>query len=104
MAVKFEYTGKMSDGWKGWDETSSKKITFEIEDNDMTVPELLDEFMNFLQGIGYKFDIGDRLDVVNDFNDEEDSSDDANQFNTSNTGEELIVTAPTTNDEQKDPY
>ena len=91
MAFKFEYTGKVSDGWKGWDATSSKKITFELEDDDMTVPEILDEFMNFLQGVGYKFDMGDRLDIVNDFEDFKNASEeDANKFNTSNTGEELI--------------
>jgi hypothetical protein len=28
---------------------------------------MLEEFMNFMQAIGYKFEIGDRFDVVNDF-------------------------------------
>jgi hypothetical protein len=34
---------------------------------DATVPEVLEEFMNFLKACGYCFDIDDRLDVVNDF-------------------------------------
>ena len=66
MAFKFEYTGKMSDG-RGWDQDSTKRITFELDDNDVTVSELLEEFMNFLQGTGYKFELGDRFEVVNDF-------------------------------------
>jgi hypothetical protein len=66
--VKFEYSGKLSDG-RFWDETSNKRVTVELEDNDLSVPEMLDEFMNFMQAIGYKFEIGDRFDVVNDFKD-----------------------------------
>ena len=64
--VKFEYTGKLSDG-RFWDETSNKRVTVELDDSDLSVPEMLEEFMNFMQAIGYKFDIGDRFDVVNDF-------------------------------------
>jgi len=66
--VRFEYSGKLSDG-RFWDETSNKRVTVELEDNDLSVPEMLDEFMNFMQAIGYKFEIGDRFDVVNDFKD-----------------------------------
>jgi hypothetical protein len=64
--VKFEFNGKLSDG-RFWDETSNKRVVVELEDNDLSVPEMLDEFMNFMQAIGYKFEIGDRFDVVNDF-------------------------------------
>lgn len=64
--VKFEYNGKLSDG-RYFDADSKKKITIELEDDDLTVPEMLEEFMNFMQAIGYKFEIGDRFDVVNDF-------------------------------------
>jgi hypothetical protein len=64
--VKFEYSGKLSDG-RFWDETSNKRVVVELEDNDLSVPEMLEEFMNFMQAIGYKFEIGDRFDVVNDF-------------------------------------
>ena len=64
--IRFEYSGKLSDG-RFWDETSNKRVTVELEDNDLSVPEMLEEFMNFMQAIGYKFEIGDRFDVVNDF-------------------------------------
>lgn len=64
--VRFEYSGNLSDG-RMWDSTSSKRVTVELDDNDLTVTEMLEEFMNFMQAIGYKFEIGDRFDVVNDF-------------------------------------
>lgn len=64
--VKFEFNGKLSDG-RFWDEDSKKKVTVELDDSDLTVDEMLEEFMNFMQAIGYKFEIGDRFDVVNDF-------------------------------------
>lgn len=90
MAFKFEYVGRLSNG-RFFDEDSSKKVVVELNDNDMNVHELLNEFMNFLKAAGYPFDIDDRLDIVNDFvNNEDHSSTDANHFNTSNTGEELI--------------
>jgi len=66
--VKFEYTGKLSDG-RFFDEDSKKKVVVDLEDSDLTVDEMLEEFMNFMQAIGYKFDIGDRFAVVNDFKD-----------------------------------
>lgn len=65
-SVKFEFNGLLGDG-KYWDKDSKKKVTIELEDNDLTVSEMLEEFMNFMQAIGYKFEIGDRFDVVNDF-------------------------------------
>lgn len=52
MAIKFEYTGKIGSGGM-FDEDSVKKVTFELDDNDLTVQELLDEFQNFLKGVGY---------------------------------------------------
>jgi len=64
--VKFEYTGKLSDG-RFYDEDSTKRVVVELYDNDLTTSEMLEEFMNFMQAIGYKFEIGDRFDVVNDF-------------------------------------
>lgn len=54
MAIKFEYTGKIGSGGM-FDEDSVKKVTFELDDNDLTVNELLDEFHNFLKGVGYFF-------------------------------------------------
>jgi hypothetical protein len=71
--VKFEYSGKLSDG-RFWDEDSKKKVTVELDDSDLTVSEMLEEFMNFMQAIGYKFELGDRFDVVNDFKSEKDSN------------------------------
>jgi hypothetical protein len=64
--VKFEYSGKLSDG-RFFDEDSKKKVIVDLEDSDLTVDEMLEEFMNFMQAIGYKFEIGDRFAVVNDF-------------------------------------
>jgi hypothetical protein len=64
--VKFEYSGKLSDG-RFFDDDSKKKVVVELEDSDLTTSEMLEEFMNFMQAIGYKFEIGDRFDVVNDF-------------------------------------
>lgn len=66
--IKFEYNGKLSGGGY-WDETSNKRVVVELDDNDLTVPEMLEEFMNFMQAIGYKFDLNDRFEVVNDFKD-----------------------------------
>jgi hypothetical protein len=64
--VKFEYTGKLSDG-RYFDSDSVKRVVVELDDNDLTTSEMLEEFMNFMQAIGYKFELGDRFDVVNDF-------------------------------------
>ena len=66
MTVKFEYTGKLSDG-RFFDTDSTKRVTVELDDNDLSVNEMLEEFMNFMKAIGYNFDLGDRLEVVNDF-------------------------------------
>jgi hypothetical protein len=73
--VRFEYSGKLSDG-RFWDETSNKRVVVELDDNDITVDEMLEEFMNFMQAIGYKFELGDRFGVVNDFKDSKELVDD----------------------------
>ena len=65
MTVKFEYTGKLSDG-RYFDTDSTKRVTIELDDNDLSVNEMLEEFMNFMKAIGYNFDLGDHLEVVND--------------------------------------
>ena len=65
MAVKFEYTGKLSDG-RFFDSDSTKRVTVELDDNDLSVNEMLEEFMNFMKAVGYNFDLGDHLEVVND--------------------------------------
>lgn len=64
--VVFEYEGQVSGGLNSWDRDSQKRVTVELNDDDLTVTEMLEEFMNFMQAIGYKFEIGDRFDVVND--------------------------------------
>lgn len=94
MAVKFEYTGRLSDG-KTWDLDSNKRVTVELEDNDLTVYELLEEFMNFLQAIGYKFELGDHLDIVNDF---------SNSDNSLKIPDELTVAPEVATELPKDPY
>ena len=66
--IKFEYNGMLSDG-RFFDDDSKKKVVVELEDNDLTVDEMLEEFMNFMQAIGYKFEVGDRFEVKNDFKD-----------------------------------
>ena len=64
--VVFEYEGQVSAGLNSWDRDSQKRVTVELNDDDLSVNEMLEEFMKFMQAIGYKFDIGDRFEVVND--------------------------------------
>jgi len=98
MAVKFEYTGKLSDG-RTWDLDSTKRVTVELDDNDLSVYELLEEFMNFMQAIGYKFDLGDHLEIVNEFNNSDDNS-----FNSLKIPDELSTAPAVTTELPKDPY
>jgi len=66
--VKFEYEGQVSSGGlNSWDNDSRKRVAIELNDNDLTVDEMLEEFMNFMKAIGYNFELGDHLEVVNDF-------------------------------------
>lgn len=69
--VVFEYEGQVSAGLNSWDRDSQKRVTVELNDDDLSVNEMLEEFMNFMQAIGYKFDIGDRFEVVNDLKTEQ---------------------------------
>ena len=69
--VVFEYEGQVSAGLNSWDRDSHKRVTVELNDDDLSVNEMLEEFMNFMQAIGYKFDIGDRFEVVNDLKTEQ---------------------------------
>ena len=63
-----EYEGQVSSGGlNSWDRDSNKRVTIELNDDDLTVDEMLNEFMNFMQAIGYSFELGDRFEVVNDF-------------------------------------
>ena len=66
-SVRFEYEGQISSGANSWDNDSNKRVIISLDDNDLTVNELLEEFMNFMKAIGYSFELGDRLDIVNDF-------------------------------------
>lgn len=66
--VLFEYEGQVSSGGlNSWDRDSNKRVIVELNDDDLTVDEMLNEFMNFMQAIGYSFELGDRFEVVNDF-------------------------------------
>lgn len=65
--VRFEYRGQLSAGLNAWDRDSNKRIIVELTDDDLSVNEMLEEFMNFMKAIGYNFDLGDHLEVVNDF-------------------------------------
>lgn len=65
--VVFEYEGQVSSGGlNSWDRDSSKRVTIELNDDDLSLNEMLDEFMNFMRAIGYSFELGDHLEVVND--------------------------------------
>jgi len=90
MAVKFEYTGKISDG-RSWDADSTKRVTVELDDNDLTVDEMLEEFMNFMQAIGYNFELGDHFDVVNDLKrmNNDDLRIDFSKYDVSSTGMDI---------------
>lgn len=64
MSVKFEYTGKLANG-SIWDKNSKKRITVEIEDDDLSTDELLDEFVGFMRALGYPVGPNDKLKLVN---------------------------------------
>jgi len=85
MAVKFEYTGKLSDG-RYFDSDSTKRVTIELDDNDLNVSEMLEEFMNFMKAIGYNFDLGDHLEVVNEFKNNNELKLDFSKYDVSSTG------------------
>lgn len=73
--VKFEYEGQVSSGGlNSWDRDSRKRVSVELDDNDLTVDEMLEEFMNFMKAIGYNFELGDHLEVVNDLKPEKQQS------------------------------
>jgi hypothetical protein len=94
--VKFEYSGKLSDG-RFFDEDSTKRVVVELEDSDLTVDEMLEEFMNFMQAIGYKFEIGDRFEVVNDFKNFEKANKDEGQPIVDESGTVIGVAAAPNN-------
>lgn len=96
MAVKFEYTGKLNNG-RFFDATSTKKVTFEIDDDDLSLGELLDEFANFLRATGYAILPEDHLEVVNDFKQSTDKYKDwgwDNPLSSGLSGEKPEITDP----------
>lgn len=44
-----------------------KEVTLNFNKEEVTVPQVLEEFLNFLKACGYCFDVDDYLDVNNDF-------------------------------------
>lgn len=45
----------------------SKSVSVRFEGESLTVPQVLEEVLNFMKACGYCFEINDYLDVVNDF-------------------------------------
>jgi len=91
--VRFGYEGQVSAGLNSWDRNSNKRVNVELNDDDLTVDELLEEFMNFMKAIGYSFDLGDRFEVVNDFKTEkkDDLKIDFSAYDTTQKAEQPIV-------------
>lgn len=46
---------------------NSKSVSVRFEGESLTVPQVLEEVLNFMKACGYCFEIDDYLDVVNDF-------------------------------------
>lgn len=46
---------------------NNKDITINLDRQDATVSEVLEEFMNFLKACGYCFDVNDHIEVVNEY-------------------------------------
>ena len=53
--MKFEFQGALSNG-AFYDKNSTKSIVMELNDDNLTIPEILNEFQNFLRAAGYYFD------------------------------------------------
>lgn len=62
--MKFEFQGALSNG-AFYDKNSTKSIVMELNDDNLTIPEILNEFQNFLRAAGYYFDDSAELSVVN---------------------------------------
>ena len=60
--MKFEFQGLISNS-SFYDKTSSKTVVMELNDDDLTIPEVLNEFQNFLRAVGYNFPDGAELEV-----------------------------------------
>ena len=55
--------------------------------------------MNFMQAIGYKFELGDHLEIVNEFNNSDDNS-----VNSLKIPDEFAAAPAVTTELPKDPY
>ncbi|MGA0857838.1 MAG: hypothetical protein ACO3P3_06715 [Candidatus Nanopelagicales bacterium] len=63
--ITFQFEGKIENG-SFYDKNSSKKVTMELDDDNLTLHELLSEFRSFLSSVGYHFEADEYLDVTND--------------------------------------
>ena len=66
--MKFEFQGLLSNN-EFYDKNSSKTIIMELNDDNLTLSEVLNEFQNFLTASGYRFPDGAELDIVSPKND-----------------------------------
>lgn len=62
--MKFEFHGLISNS-SYYDKNSAKSVVIELNDDNLTLSEILNEFQNFLLAAGYRFPDGAELDVVN---------------------------------------
>jgi len=69
--MKFEFQGLLSNN-DFYDKNSSKTISMELNDDNLTLSEVLNEFQNFLLASGYRFPDGAELDIVSPKNDWQD--------------------------------
>lgn len=69
--MKFEFHGMISNS-SFYDKNSTKSIVMELNDDNLTILEVLNEFQNFLRAAGYYFDNGAELGVINPKDDWED--------------------------------
>jgi c-di-GMP-related signal transduction protein len=63
--ITFQFEGKIDNG-AFYDKNSSKKVVMELDDDNLTLHELLSEFKSFLSSVGYHFEADEYLDVTND--------------------------------------
>jgi|LauGreDrversion4_2_1035121.scaffolds.fasta_scaffold10261_11 hypothetical protein len=64
----FEFEGEISRG-SFYDRNSTKSVTMQLNDDDLSVHEILNEFQNFLSAAGYKFEEGAEL-IISSKNDD----------------------------------
>lgn len=69
--MRFEFQDVITNG-AFYDKNSTKSIVMELNDDNLTLPEILNEFQHFLLGAGYHFDDGAELDIVHPRNSNDD--------------------------------